>query len=227
MLLRNPVILLENDDVLLVDKPAGVLTTGEKGDPGTLEAVLQKQYSPALKALHRLDRETSGAVAFAKSEAARKAVEPLFRRHETERVYLALVLGSFDTETGTLRNYLRTDPKTHVETVVYNPRFGIEARLSYRVLQSGHGVSLLEIRPDTGRTNQIRVQLAHDGHPLIGDRKYGRGRIFPVGSRRTLLHARSLAFTPPGGKRIRAASPLPDDFREALAEASLSMKGFD
>ncbi len=229
MLTRAPVILFENDDVILADKPAGVLTTGEKDDKNTFEAKLQAESGKNMKALHRLDRDTSGVVAFARNEPARKLLEPLFRKHETERVYLALLLGTFPSDKGTLKNYLRTNPKTFTEEVVYNPKFGIEARLSYKVLQSGKGVSLVEIRPETGRTNQIRVQFAHDTHPVLGDRKYSKGKIFPVPARRTLLHARSLAFTPPdsigGGKRIQAKSPLPDDFREAIAEAALSMKG--
>jgi len=228
MLTRAPAILFENEHVILADKPAGVLTTGEKDDKNTLEAKLQEQFGRGVKALHRLDRDTSGVVALAKGEAARKQLEPLFRKHETERIYLALVLGTFREEKGSLRNYLRTNPKTYTEEVVYNPKFGVEARLAYKVLQTGSGVSLVEIRPETGRTNQIRVQFAHDTHPVVGDRKYSKGKIFPVPARRTLLHARSLAFELPeslGGRRVKANSPLPDDFREALAEASLSMKG--
>ncbi|MCW5828396.1 MAG: RNA pseudouridine synthase [Deltaproteobacteria bacterium] len=226
MPVRSPDILFRSDEIILADKPAGILTTGEKGDRDTLEARIQAGFGPGVKALHRLDRETSGVVALAAGEAARRRLEPLFRRHETERVYLALVLGTFRENEGSLRNYLRTDPRTHTEQVTYNPRFGVEARLGYRVLQSAGGASLLEIRPETGRTNQIRVQLAHDGHPVIGDRKYGRGKIYPAMARRTMLHARSLALLPPGEKKkVRATSPLPDDFREALAELAMSAKG--
>lgn len=222
----DPTVLFENEDLILADKPAGMLTTGEKGDSSTLESRLQELYGRGVRALHRLDRETSGVVAFGKTEPARKHLEPLFRRHETERVYLALVLGTFTDTSGTLKNYLRTDPKTHTEQVVYNSRYGVEARLSYRVLHSASGVSLVEVRPQTGRTNQIRVQFAHDGHPVIGDRKYGRGKGFPVTARRTMLHARLLVFTPPGARKpVRAVSPLPDDFREVLAEASIPLKG--
>lgn len=210
----------EDDDVIVVDKPAGVVVhPGAGRSTGTLAAGLVARY-PALAGLsrwgivHRLDRDTSGLLLVGRTEAAVRGLTGQLRRRDVERIYLALAAGSFDTATGTVEAPLGRDPANPTRRAVL--RGGKAARTHYRRLAwwSDGDVTLLEVRLETGRTHQIRVHLSAIGHPIVGDRVYGTGGS----SGRSWLHARLLAFEhPANGQRIVVTSPLPADLYESLA----------
>jgi len=223
--MTTPAILFEDEHLLLVDKPAGWLTVPTpKKEKKTLHdwlnAYVKKTGGKKTYLVHRIDRETSGLLCFAKSAGAQEKLEKLFRGHVPDRVYYALVQGVPQKKRGTLTHHLIADPKNPSrEMVSRNPRFGVEAVTDYEILESfGAQAALLKVRPRTGRTNQIRVQLAHEGHPLVGDRKYSKASKYDLSAPRTLLHAASLAFVHPfTKKRLRADAPLPEDFEKMLA----------
>jgi 23S rRNA-/tRNA-specific pseudouridylate synthase len=161
---------------------------------------------------HRIDRYTSGLVAFARSRAAWAALRSQFASGAPERVYLAVATGRVERERGTLEHRLVEDPRSL--KVRASPR-GRRAASAYRVLERFPHATLLEVHLDTGRRNQIRVQLAAEGHPLVGDHSYGKPSPL-IG--RTALHAARLAFDhPTTGKRVELASPLPRDLERLVS----------
>lgn len=204
-------ILHEDDDVIVIDKPAGLLTTHTKlvgraareAQP-TAENLLndyvrkgQLKSRKRVWLVHRLDRETSGVMMFAKSER----IAELFRarwNELTEKTYLARVAGELAEESGVYESYLRDDPKTMKVKSVSDKRFGKLARTEWRKLSVERGTTLVEVALKSGRKNQIRVHFSEAGHPVIGDVKYGGER-----ASRLYLHSRRLAFTHPvTGKRF-------------------------
>ncbi len=219
----EPKILYEDADLLIVDKPAGWLTVPTpKKESKTLlswaSAHVRASGGKKAYAAHRIDRETSGAVALACSPKALENLENQFREHSPGRTYLALVQGKIAPPEGRLVHRLLSDPRRQgAQAVTKNPRLGVEAVTEYKTAESFGGATLLEIRPRTGRTNQIRVQMAHVGHPLVGDRKYSAAGKFALQARRTLLHAASLSLRhPASGRPVSVEAPLPRDFEEAL-----------
>ncbi|MEW6777278.1 MAG: RluA family pseudouridine synthase [Bdellovibrionota bacterium] len=220
----EPAVLWEDGAVLIVGKPAGWLTVPTpKKETKTLlhwaSDYVKRHGGKKAYVVHRLDRETSGAIALAKTPEAQQSLEKQFREHKPGRTYLALVQGVPAKKKDRLVHRLVPDPAQRgVERVSRNPRLGVEAVTEYEVLEAFGGVAaLLEVKPQTGRTNQIRVQLAHVGHPLVGDRKYSKAGKFSVRAARTLLHAQGLSFRHPvTGKTLEARAPLPGDFEEVL-----------
>jgi 23S rRNA pseudouridine1911/1915/1917 synthase len=220
------VVLYEDPDVIVVDKPAGLVVHPAPGHPGgtLVNALLHRcgdlagiggVLRPGI--VHRLDRDTSGALVAAKRDAAHRALSEQFREHSVERVYLALVRGLPGTDEGRVDRAIGRHPRDRKRMSVATAR-GREAATRWRVLRRfvTSGVSWLEVRPETGRTHQIRVHLASAGLPLVGDPVYGRGdRSGWLG--RTALHAAVLAFThPQSGERLRFEATLPDDLVRAL-----------
>jgi 23S rRNA pseudouridine1911/1915/1917 synthase len=220
-------LLYEDESVLVVDKPAGLLTVptapGCAQEDTALARVAEyvgrrRPQRPYVGVVHRIDRETSGAVAFALDPPTRKALRALFRRHEITRSYLALVSGSPPAESGTI------DAPIHDGYVAGRRRLARPGEASkpaltrYRVIERFPGAALVEVELETGRQHQIRLHLAHVGLPILGDAVYaeaGAHAGLPVG--RQLLHARRLAFVHPlNGRAVRAESPVPGDFMEAL-----------
>jgi 23S rRNA pseudouridine1911/1915/1917 synthase len=169
--------------------------------------------------VHRLDRETSGAVAFALSREARAGLIGTFRAHRIERRYLAIVAGTPRADRGVVDAPIRDAWVSGRRAVARDEEPQKPARTRWRVRERFSGAALLEVELDTGRQHQIRVHLAHVGLPVLGDRVYGR----PPGGdrsdpRRPMLHARRLAFAHPlTGEPIDVESPLPADFARALA----------
>ena len=216
-------LLHEDELVIVVDKPAGlVVHPGAGHRKGTLAAGLLHRYpelaevGPPDRAglVHRLDKDTSGALLVGRTPNSYRSLVQALRRREVERVYLALVEGSMPAPTGTVEAAIGRDPARPTRRAVLHG--GKTARTHYRVVEeiAESGVSLLEIRLETGRTHQIRVHLASISHPVVGDRVYGSGR---QGAPRTFLHAASLSFDHPGtGERVTVSSPLPDDLETAL-----------
>ena len=220
-------ILHEDEHVLVVDKPAGLLTVptgpGEDDEDTALRRV--QDYAHRLKPrvgyaerVHRLDRDTSGAIAFALSREARAGLIETFRHHRIERRYLAIVEGVPDAESGTVDAPMR-EAWVSGRRGVAKPGEGSQpARTHWRVRERLPGAALLEVQLETGRQHQIRVHLAHVGLPILGDPVYGkppRGR--PL-ARRPMLHAYRLAFAHPvAGTRVAVESAPPADFQKALA----------
>jgi 23S rRNA pseudouridine1911/1915/1917 synthase len=212
-------VLYEDDDVIIVDKPAGLLTVPtEAREKDTLWSralhYLQHRYGgrPHAGIVHRLDKDTSGALVFARNRAALHELQDRFRTHAIDREYVALVEGSpedggtFDAdlvrEAGLRRSVARAGQE------------GRRAVTRYRTLERFGKTALVSVRPETGRTHQIRVHFSAAGHPILGDRVYGNAKLAP----RQMLHARRLGFPHPRtGEPVAAQSPVPEDFERVLS----------
>ncbi len=223
-------ILHEDGDLLICDKPAGLLSATPPGAKDiSAFRLLQKRLGsterrPRVWIIHRLDREVSGVMVFTVSEPAFRFVKEDFRARRIERSYYALVEGSPKEEQGTVQSFLRED-RFGVVRSVKEPRRTTdapseeedEARLSvthWQVVQRGNGCTLLKIRMESGRKHQIRVHLSELGHPIAGDDRYG-ARTNPIG--RVALHAAELTLRHPAtGEMTTFASPPPDAFLAAV-----------
>jgi len=212
-------ILHEDEQLLVVDKPAGLLTVGHPGAKGRCLLDELRAVGRPVAPVHRLDRETSGLVLLSLApHALRAALEDAFRERRVEKTYLALVLGTPQSARARLELPILDEGKT-----ARVDRRGRKAVTSYVIEKRFEQVCLLRCKLETGRHNQIRAHLAHIGHPLVGDRKFGHhdARLNLVPASRTLLHAAELALDHPGtGERMQVCAPLPDDMRNALAEAA-------
>jgi 23S rRNA pseudouridine1911/1915/1917 synthase len=217
-------VLYEDADVLVVDKPAGLLTvpTAERERDTLLSRVLdylQHRYRrrPYAGIVHRLDKDTSGAVVFARNREALHALQALFRAHDIEREYVAIVEGD-PPDSGTLDADLVRDAGLGRRGVARRGQEGRRAVTRYRVVQRLRGAALVAVTLETGRTHQIRIHFADAGTPVAGDRVYGdRDRRPFAGAARQMLHARRLGFAHPRtGDRVHAEAPLPPDFDAAL-----------
>jgi 23S rRNA pseudouridine1911/1915/1917 synthase len=193
-------VLYEDDHCLVIDKPAGRPTQGR----GSVEEIWQRAR-PGIRAVHRLDRDTSGCLLFAKTDRMREHLIEAFRAGRVVKIYRAVCNGRFPTDL------------TKIET----PIDGQRAVTRCQRLKAGHSVSLLRLRLDTGRTHQIRKHLASVRHPLVGDKEYGKKEIESAQKRgigRQLLHAAVLAFPGLDGKEIRCNADDPPDFERARRE---------
>jgi 23S rRNA pseudouridine1911/1915/1917 synthase len=219
-------ILHEDRWLLVVNKPAGVLSVPLKRRAGATSVVEQveayfrshRQRRPFI--VHRLDRDTSGVVLFAKDPRTQAALKAQFERREPKREYLAVVRGHPDPPSGAWRDYLVWDRDALVQkkTHARDPR-GAEAISEYETLERFPGASLIAVRLHTGKRNQIRIQAALRGHALVGEKQYvfestGQAAAF----HRQALHAHRLSFTHPGNRRlVEVEAPLPPDFEALLA----------
>ena len=208
-------LVYEDGDVIVVDKPAGLLTIAtERERERTAYAHLMAHAgtrSPPARVfvVHRLDRLASGLLVFATSPGAKRALQAQFAAHTVERTYLAVVEGRLARPEGTIASRLLDDAPGRVRET-RRPGRGRAAVTRWRVLRTGARHTLLEVGLETGRRNQIRVHLAGLGHPIAGDAAYG-SRTDPFG--RLALHARVLGFDHPRtGARLRFVSPVPPAF---------------
>lgn len=220
-------ILFEDDLLLVVNKPAGILSVPlPHGDPTPsvytlLEDHLRGHRHRRPFVVHRIDRDTSGLVLFAKTSRAQEALKDQFRRREPERVYLALVYGHPTPSAGTWRDVLVWDKDSLIqrETHPSDPR-GKEAVANYRVVETLADTALIEVKLHTGKRNQIRIQARLRGHTLVGEQRYtyGPDEIRPIDFPRQALHAHRLGFQHPTDRReLRFEAPLPEDFASLLA----------
>ncbi len=198
-------ILWQDSDYLIVNKPPFMLTNAAED---SLEAMLRKQEkNRGIVAVHRLDKETSGCVIFAKSAEAKKAMIPMFRGKDIMKIYRAIAVGKFSPKW----KEMRTDIDGYMSTTLV------------KLLDAKRQASYLELRIETGRTHQIRRHLADKRHPVLGDKKYaGTGSEVSLEQARQMLHAYRLIFAhPKTGETIRATAPLPGDFNRCLAQLKL------
>lgn len=210
--------IYEDDDLVVIDKPKGLLTIATESErertayrmlAGYVERQSTRGRAPRrLFIVHRLDRETSGVLAFAKSGAAKRALQEQFEARSAERRYIAVVEGRVKNAEGTLRSRLTVNRDLRVRPTRRRTE-GKEAITHYRVVKQGKETTVLELSLTTGRRGQIRAQLAALGHPIVGDDAYGSTKD-PL--RRVCLHATKLALLSPSGRRLTFESPPPPSF---------------
>ena len=215
---RRLQLVHEDDDLIVVNKGYGLLSMGtDKVKEGTAYSILReyvKWSDPRNKLfiVHRLDRDTSGLMMFAKSAEAKEAMQHNWNNMVLNRKYVAVVEGIIDDDSGTVRSYL-TENSRHEVYSTDEPE-GPDSKLAvtrWRVLSRGKGRTLVEVELDTGRKNQIRVHMKEMGHPITGDRRYGAG---PSPIHRLALHAATLRFVHPVTRReMNFATPVPAAFR--------------
>jgi 23S rRNA pseudouridine1911/1915/1917 synthase len=218
MILTNQHILFEDNHLLAINKPAGILVQGdETGDPplsALAQDYLREKYGKPgnvfVGVVHRLDRPVSGVVVLAKTSKALARMNALFRSRETRKTYLAISNQAPPADQDQLLHWLVKDEARNVtRAFAQENKSGQRAELGYRYLGSQQGFHLLEVHPITGRPHQIRVQLASQGCPITGDLKYGAPR--PLPDKSICLHAFRLAFAHPVQKTLLSiTAPLPE-----------------
>jgi tRNA pseudouridine32 synthase/23S rRNA pseudouridine746 synthase len=214
-------VLHEDKDIIVVEKPCGLLTMGTERDKSRTAHTILNEYvrkgdprsRNRIYIVHRLDRETSGILIFAKSEAAKIYLQEHWQ--ETDKRYITIVHGSLTPKEGTISSYL-TENSAFTVYSTPDPAAGKLSHTEYTVLKEAKGFSLLEIHLLTGRKHQIRVHLSEKGHPVVGDKKYGKGND----AHTTLaLHARSISFTHPvSGKRLSFETGIPVFFTRLVGK---------
>jgi 23S rRNA pseudouridine1911/1915/1917 synthase len=226
---RDLPIVYEDDTLVVLNKPAGLLAVplppARRSDARSvfedLKTYLSRRGRRRPFVVHRIDRDTSGLVLFAKTGAAQVALKEQFKRHDPERVYQAVVYGHPSPASGTWTDTLVWDTKALIqkETSPRDPR-GKAAVSHYRVVERLAGAALIEVTLVTGRRNQIRIQARLRGHTLVGEQRYiyGPDNLRPIAFPRQALHALRLTFRhPAGGREMRFEAPLPPDFLALLA----------
>jgi 23S rRNA pseudouridine955/2504/2580 synthase len=217
-------LLLEDDALMAIDKPSGVAVHGGSGVSfGVIEQLRQaRPLAKLLELVHRLDRETSGILLVAKKRSALKHLQDQFRERETGKTYLALVQGSWPEKLkvidSALHKFLLPDGERRVKVTSNEDPDGMRSITLVKVAERLVDCTLLEVTIKTGRTHQIRVHLASQGHPIAGDDKYGdfewNKALQKQGLKRMFLHAWRLQFSHPAtGKRVELKSNLPSELQ--------------
>ncbi len=222
-------IVYEDESLLVVDKAAGmVVHPGAGNKKGTLVqallgrgAELSTSGGPLRPGIvHRLDKDSSGLLLIAKNNPSHRALQLQFSTRTLAKTYTALVSGRMEFEEGHVELPIGRDPKQRKKMAVRGDSLGKEALTHYKVLRRFPAATLLELKIVTGRTHQIRVHLAHLGHPVIGDPIYGRKPTETTAGRRLALHASKIEFLhPESGKMMVFESPLPEAFQEMIRRA--------
>lgn len=232
------VIIHEDSHLIVIDKPAGMVVHPAAGNPdGTLVNALLHHCRGQLSGIggvarpgivHRIDKDTSGLLVVAKSDAAHEGLAKQFRDHSIARRYQAIVAGHPRPLSGTVDTWIGRSTRDRKKMGVQNEGRGKHAVTHYRTVETLARAALVECRLETGRTHQVRVHMAHIGHPLLGDPVYGsRGKTFGtilsrLAFRRQALHAASLGLIHPiTGERLDFESPLPADMQQLLSQLRL------
>lgn len=228
-------IVHEDADLIVVDKPAGLVVHPAAGNlDGTLVNALLHHCDGQLSGIggvarpgivHRIDKDTSGLLVVAKSDKAHEGLARQFKDHGIDRLYAAIVYGIPTPGSGTVDAWIGRSDADRKKMAVHREGRGKHAVTHYRVMERLRGAAIVECRLETGRTHQVRVHMAHLGHPLIGDPVYGRDRkgfksiLETLGFKRQALHAKRLGFIHPVTEEPLAFdSPLPADMQELLSE---------
>ena len=219
-------ILYEDADILVINKPAGQVVHPAPGHAGgtLVNALLYHcrdlsgvggQARPGI--VHRLDKDTSGALVVAKNDAALQGLMRQFKGRQVRKEYLAAVRGRLSPSSGRIQTLIGRSEHDR-KKMTARPRRGREAVTEYDTVEAWADASLVRVRIETGRTHQIRVHMSHLGHAVLGDAQYGRRRREdPASIARQMLHAARIAFAHPRtGKPMEFEAPLPDDMRHAL-----------
>ena len=219
-------IVYEDDDLLVIDKQPGLVVHPAPGNrQHTLVNALLGRFMPLSDInknrpgiVHRLDKETSGLLVIAKNNSSHLKLAKQFAQHSIQRKYIAIVCGKVQFDEDIIEAPIGRDPlrrKNMTISFLDNTKY---AKTYYRTLKRTDEFSLLELKPFTGRTHQLRVHLAHLGHPILGDTKYGQSRNFP----RLALHAHEIGFThPTTNKPAHFKSKIPQEFREFIKKNCL------
>ena len=202
-------ILYQDNRIVVCVKPAGILSTDEPGGlPGLLRAQICDESNTCIRTVHRLDRVVGGLMVLARSREAARILSRQIREHEAQKIYLAVVEGTIEEQSGTWTDLLlrsKAEKKTYV--VTQTEKDAQEAVLDYRVLGQREGKTLVEIRLRTGRTHQIRAQFSSRGYPIVGDKKYGSGT---EGEHAIALWCRSMGVVhPQSGEKMTFSAPPP------------------
>lgn len=202
-------ILYEDDEMIIWNKPAGALSERES---------LKKHLGEkTFHLVHRLDKETTGVMVLAKTRPMQKALEELFRKREVHKVYHAIAQGQSVRHRFVVHNQLRKLCEYAGQAIWGSGSSGLEAITHFKVLKKGNKATLIECSPVTGRTHQIRVHLAEESLPIMGDAHYLRSHSFCYQAPRILLHAASVQFNhPTKGVALSIEAPYPDDFMQAV-----------
>jgi len=231
-------VLYEDSNILAVDKPSGILTCPDQrtDDPSTslrikenVFDIFKKKY-PKLELVHRLDKETSGVLLFAKNKKAHEFLKGQFQSREIKKTYLTIVNGSVKNDHGIINKPIGRSPADFRRRLAGRGARGEmrEAITEYKVLKrftsplpspykgEGEKFTYLEIKPRTGRTHQIRVHLKFLNHPVICDSLYNPNGVCPKGISRMALHAKSIEFRDLKGKIAKVESPIPKEFGKML-----------
>ncbi len=213
-------IVFEDEHLIVIEKEAGLLSMATEKEKRRTAYHLLSEHVKAQKPgnkifiIHRLDRETSGLMMFAKSEAVQKKVQESWQSTTKERIYLALVAGVLRQPAGVINTNLVESEKSMMVYVTQNPERGQTAVTHYETIQKNARFSLLKVQLETGRKNQIRVHLQSIGHPIVGDKKY-ESRHDPIN--RLGLHAWVLAFQHPfTGEQLRFETAIPRKFLDVV-----------
>lgn len=226
-------VIHRDDDVIVLNKPAGVAVQGGAKTPRHLDALfegLKFDAEQKPKLVHRLDRDTSGCLVLARHPRAAAALGEAFRDRDTMKVYWAIVLGSPRPKAGEIRGWMRKAPgprdadREMMVQAVQTDEGAVHAVTQYAVLSSaGQRASWISLRPVTGRTHQLRFHMAEIGHAIAGDPKYKGDRPTPNGLEGALqLHARAIRLPHPSGGEFEVKAPLPPHMR-----AAFELMGFD
>jgi len=232
--MHKPEIIFENEQFIAINKPAGMLSIPDrKGEEPSLKSWLRERYGNIFT-VHRLDRETSGVIVFAKDEATHKFLSEAFEHRDVEKLYQGLVQGSLPTPTGSINQPIMEHP-AKPGTMVVNRR-GKESLTDYEVVEDMGLYSLVQFRIHTGRTHQIRVHMQSLGHPILCDELYGDPRPILISSfkrnfklskdqeeerpilSRLALHSHLLHFQDAAGEFHTLEAPLPKDMRALIQQ---------
>jgi 23S rRNA pseudouridine955/2504/2580 synthase len=220
-------VIYEDPGAFVLNKPPGLATQGGTKTHQHLDRLLDglAGESGRPKLVHRLDKDTSGALLVARSARSAGHFAKAFSGRTARKVYWAIIVGVPDADQGVIDAPLAKQPGTGGEKMHVDPENGLAAKTRWRVVdRAGNRAAWVELQPQTGRTHQLRAHMASIGHPIVGDAKYGGAEAFLTGgiSRKLHLHARRIRIDAPDGGMIDAAADLPVHFAESLA-----MLGFD
>lgn len=220
-IVRSPIhfektrLLYEDDALFIYDKPPAIASDS----PELLNAL--KRSLPTLILVHRLDRDTSGILIFAKTKPVFEKFVALFKQQSVDKTYVALVDGVPKKRSGIIDNFLGALHRYHGQAIygAVPSTKGLRAITVWKCEKAGKEAALLVCHPKTGRTHQIRVHCSEMGHPILGDYQYGRKFRCPYRPERCLLHAKSIAFPHPvTGLKLEITAPLPEDFSNAMKD---------